>query len=78
MPCIESSGQMTEMAVQILAAMAEGAGLDQVAEKTNLPLYRVRSAARELVEAGLVESSNEIFVLTADGRAALEKARGRA
>ena len=78
MPCIESSGQMTEMAVQILAAMAEGAGLDQVAEKTNLPLYRVRSAARELAEAGLVESSNEIFVLTADGRAALAKARGHA
>ncbi|HZT71748.1 MAG TPA: hypothetical protein VFC10_18615 [Terriglobia bacterium] len=78
MPCIESSGQMTEMAVQILAAMTEGAGLDQVAEKTNLPLYRVRSAARELAEAGLVESSNEIFVLTADGRAALAKARGHA
>jgi|YelNatPaOPRAMG01_1025707.scaffolds.fasta_scaffold13919_4 DNA-binding IclR family transcriptional regulator len=78
MPCIDSSGEMTEMAVQILAAMAEGAVLNEVAEKTGLPLYRVRSAARDLAEAGLVESSNETFALTENGRAALAKARNSA
>ena len=77
MPCMDSSGQMTEMAGKILTAMAEGLPLAEVAEKAGLPLYRVRSGARELVEAGLVEAKNETYILTEAGQAALAKASGR-
>jgi DNA-binding IclR family transcriptional regulator len=78
MPCIDSSGHMTEIAGKILAAMADGTPLNEVAEKTDLPLYRIRSGARELVEAGLVEPKDAAYVLTEAGRAALANAPGPA
>jgi predicted transcriptional regulator len=78
MPCIDSSGPMTEIARKILAAMADGAPVNEIAEKTNLPLYRIRSGARELVEAGLVETKDEAYVLTEAGRTALTNASGQA
>jgi len=78
MPCIDSSGHMTEIAAKILAAMADGAPLNEIAEKTDLPLYRIRSGARELVEAGLVETKGEAYVLTEAGQTALTNASGQA
>ena len=78
MACIDSSGHMTESAAKILAAMADGAPLSEVAEKTGLPLYRIRSGARELVDAGLVETNDETYLLTEAGRTALASASGAA
>ena len=71
MPCKDSSGEVTEMARKILAAMADGVPLNEVAEKTGLPLYRIRSAVRELVEAGLAEEKNGAYAVTETGRAAM-------
>ncbi len=76
MPCIDSSGEMTEMARKILAAMTDHAPLSGIAEKTGLPLYRVRSGARELAAAGLVELNGETCALTEAGRAAMARASG--
>ncbi|MEJ2008013.1 MAG: hypothetical protein P8Z30_07645 [Acidobacteriota bacterium] len=78
MPCKDSSGEVTEMARKILAIMAEGAPLNEVAEKTDLPLYRIRSAARELVEAGLAEEKDGSYVVTEAGRTAMETVSGKA
>ncbi len=71
MPCKDSSGELTDMARKILAAMADGAPLNEVAEKTGVPLYRIRSAARELVEAGLAEEKNGAYTATEAGRVAM-------
>ena len=78
MPCKGSSGEVTDMARKILAAMAGGAPLSEVAEKTGLPLYRIRSAARELVEAGLAEEKNDAYSVTETGRAVMEPVSGKA
>jgi DNA-binding IclR family transcriptional regulator len=78
MPCIDGSGQMTEMAGTMLAALENGATLTELAQKTGLALYRVRSGVRELTEAGLVETQNETCILTETGRAALARVPGRA
>jgi len=72
MPCVDGRGQLNEMAKKLLSAMADGSSLEQIAEKTGLPLYRIRSGTRELAEAGLVESANETYVLTEAGRAAMK------
>lgn len=71
MPCIDSSGDLTEMARKILAVMAGPVPLEEVAGKADIPLYRVRSAARELVEAGLVEEKDGSYVVSTSGRAAI-------
>lgn len=78
MPCMDSSGQVNELARKILAALAEGAPLSEVAKKTDLPLYRIRSGVRELAEAGLVETKDETYVVTEAGRAAMATVSGKA
>ena len=77
MPCMDSSGELTEMAAKILAAMVDPISLDEVAAKTGLALYRVRSAARELVGAGLAEEKDGTYVVAEAGRAAMAKVAGK-
>ncbi len=73
MPCVNTNGEITEMAKRILLAMVESTSLDKVAEQTGSPLYRIRMAARELVEAGFAEQKAQSFVTTEAGLAALSK-----
>jgi len=73
MPCVNANGEITEMAKRILLAMVQGSSLDKVAEQTGTPLYRIRMAARELVEAGFAEQKAQSFVTTEAGLAALSK-----
>ena len=71
MPCVNNNGEITEMAKRILLAMTHGAALEDVAEQTGTPLYRIRGAARELVEAGFAEIKDSGYVATKAGLAAL-------
>jgi len=72
MPCIDASGQVSESGKKILAAMANPVTLEEVAQQTGLPLYQVRSAAREILQAKLVEEKNGVYTVTAAGRSLLE------
>jgi predicted transcriptional regulator len=74
MACVNPSGEITDSARRILVAMTRPASLDQVAEQTGFPLYRIRSAARELTQAGLAAEAQEGWQITASGHKALEKA----
>ena len=74
MACINPSGEISEAARKILGAMLEPASLPQVADRTGLPLYRIRSAMRELSEAGLAVESESGWITTETGRAAIERA----
>ncbi len=70
MPCTNSDGALTAAAQAILKALQKDATAEQVASEAELPLFRVRSALRDLSEMGLV--------VVADGRAALtEEGRKR-
>ncbi len=73
MPCVNTNGEITEMAKRILLAMVPGSSLDKVVEQTGTPLYRIRMAARELVEAGYANEMAQSFVTTEAGLAALSK-----
>ena len=74
MACVNPNGEITDSARQILAAMAHPVPLEQVAEQTGSPLYRIRSAARELAQAGLAAEVQDGWQITASGHKALEKA----
>lgn len=73
MPCMNNNGEITEMAKKILTVMTRSASLQEVAEQTETPLYRIRSAARELVEAGFAAEKDQSYVTTEAGLAALNK-----
>jgi len=77
MPCVASDGSLTPVAAQVLGALAapDASGTaDAVARAAVLPLYRVRSALRDLEQAGLIEEVGGSRVLTAVGRAKLAAA----
>ena len=73
MACVNASGEISEPARQILSAMMEPASLPQVAVQTGLPLYRIRSATRELSEAGFAVESENGWKTTETGRNAMER-----
>jgi predicted transcriptional regulator len=69
MACITADGSLTEQARAVLKALTPGRRVEEVAAQAGLPLYRVRSSVRELVQAGLVEETNAIYRTTAEGLA---------
>ncbi len=72
MPCIDSSGNLSESGRRILAALARPITLEDAAQQTGLPLYRVRSGTREMTRAGLVEEKAGAFMATAAGQELLQ------
>ncbi|MCI0351330.1 MAG: hypothetical protein L0Z53_18055 [Acidobacteriales bacterium] len=69
MACIAADGTLSASAKKLIQLLAEPAPLDVIAEAAGLPLFRVRSATRELAEAGLIEEQEGRFVATDKGRA---------
>jgi DNA-binding IclR family transcriptional regulator len=53
----------------MLAAVQTDSTVADVAAKSGMPLYRVRSGLRELVVAGLVSEAGERFSQTEQGAA---------
>jgi hypothetical protein len=68
MGCVNPDGTLNAQAKSILRALASPAELEGVAGKVGLPLYRVRSAVRELAQANLVQESEGRFRATAKGQ----------
>ena len=74
MACVNARGEISESARRILTAVLEGAPLSQVALQTGLPLYRIRSAMRELAAAGLAVETEIGWKTTENGRNAVRGA----
>ena len=73
MACMNPDGELTESARKILTAMERPILLSQVAANTGLPLYRIRSASRELAEAGFAAEAGGEWQVTGAGMAAIGK-----
>lgn len=69
MPCIDSQGPLSEPARRILSVVAQPVAVAVIAASLNLPLYRVRSSVRDLVEAGLIRETHGAFAITPRGLA---------
>jgi len=70
MACVKPDGSLTALGRQVLAALA-GHALEEAIQALQLPVYRVRSLARSLEEAGLVESVDGSYRLTPEGETKL-------
>ena len=73
MPCVKPDGTLEPMAQAIVRALCAPRTAEGVCEYLRLPLYRVRSTMRELMEAGLAAESDGIYSLTDSGRRRLEQ-----
>ena len=69
MPCVKPDGTLEPIAQAILRALGTPRTEEGVCDHLRLPLYRVRSTVRELVEAGLVADADGVLRLTDAGAA---------
>jgi DNA-binding IclR family transcriptional regulator len=68
MACISPDGKPTASGAKMLSALKAKAGsAEEVAQKAGLPLFRVRSGLRELVQAGLANPKGDSYELTPKG-----------
>ena len=67
MPCVKPDGTLEPLAQAILRALHHPRTVDEVCAYLRLPIYRVRSTIRELMEAGLVVETAGSYALTATG-----------
>ena len=72
MACINPDGTLTPSAKAMLSAVSSPAPLEEVAKSTGLPLFRIRSSTREMLEAGLVEEKEGKYAVTKLGREKIE------
>jgi len=73
MACINPDGTLTRPGRSILEAMRHPAPLNQVSAGSGVPLYRVRSVIRELLDAGLANADGELYKITEQGIKKLDK-----
>jgi len=74
MPCIDANGNLTRSAELILLSMIKPNSIEASAKENRMPIYRIRSAVRELGKAGLIEPVSKNFQTTEKG---IEKLEGR-
>jgi DNA-binding IclR family transcriptional regulator len=63
MACIQADGTVSPAARAILDALTEPLSAEEIAGRTGLPLFRVRSGLREMEDAGLVTRSSGTYAL---------------
>ncbi len=74
MPCFNADGTMEPVARAILHVLRSPRKPEEVAQQVLMPLYRIRSGLRELVQAELAEERDGAYALTPSGRSRLEAA----
>jgi DNA-binding IclR family transcriptional regulator len=68
MACISPDGKPTESGTKMLRALKSGLGsAEEIAQATGLPLFRVRSGLRELVQAELVSQEGNRYEVNDKG-----------
>jgi len=72
--CVSPDGKPSESGRKLLLAARDYRTMDEIAEETKLPLFRVRSGLRDLTEAGYLKEEGGKYRLTDSGREALKKA----
>jgi len=69
MACIGSDGKPTISGIKVLRTLDSGHNNpEEIAKGSGLPLFRVRSGLRQMVEASLVSRNDDIYTITAKGK----------
>ncbi len=68
MACVNPDGTITTTAKALLKAIETPLSPEEIAARLNVPLFRVRSSLREMVEAGFAVAEGEKFRATEEGK----------
>jgi predicted transcriptional regulator len=72
MACIQPDGLLTRCGEAVLLATWKPSTQEEVAKECRVPMFRIRSAIREFLQAGLLEKNGESYAITAEGVRKLE------
>lgn len=75
MACLPSDDILGSTGVSVLLTLTAPTTLEDVAQKTGLPLFRVRGTVRRLMEAGLTRQVEKLYEITSEGVETLDKRR---
>jgi hypothetical protein len=73
MACLPSDDILGSTGVSVLLTLTITTTLEDVAQKTGLPLFRVRGTVRRLLEAGFTRQVGQMFEITPAGIETLEE-----
>ena len=73
MACLPSDDILGSTGVSVLLTLHTSTTLEDVAQRTGLPLFRVRGTVRRLMEAGLTRQVDGMYQITAAGMEQLEE-----
>jgi len=67
-PCVSADGKPTKSGIEMLSALKGGASTPTaLSGATGMPMFRVRSGLRQLVNAGFVKQVDDKYQLTPEG-----------
>jgi hypothetical protein len=73
MACLPSDDILGSTGVSVLLTLTIATTLEDVAQQTGLPLFRVRGTVRRLLEAGFTHQVGQMFEITPAGIETLEQ-----
>ena len=73
MACLPSDDILGSTGVSVLLTLTTPTAIEDVAQKTGLPLFRVRGTVRRLLEAGFTHQVGQMFEITPAGIEKLEQ-----
>jgi len=68
MPCVLPDGSVTPTAKKVLSTALQEKSAEEISKLTGMPVYRVRSSIRELLNAGLMEEKGGKYLTTDKGK----------
>jgi len=67
-PCVSADGKPTKSGISMLSALKGGASTpNALSEATGMPMFRVRSGLRQLINAGFAKQVDENYQVTPEG-----------
>jgi len=73
MVCLPSDDILGSTGVSVLLTLTTPTTLEDVAQQTGLPLFRVRGTVRRLLEAGFTHQVGQMYEITSAGIETLEE-----
>ena len=73
MVCLPSDDVLGSTGVSVLLTLTTPTAIEDVAQKTGLPLFRVRGTLRRLLEAEFTQQVGQMFEITPAGIEKLEQ-----
>jgi predicted transcriptional regulator len=67
MACVNPDGTLSSSAKELLKILNNPMTAEEISQKLNRPMFKVRSSLREMLEAKMISSAEDKYVITEEG-----------